>query len=346
MKKIVLFVVLLFCVSTVPPAAFAAQRSGEQDLKMQQADLEYKASQAAAPESKKPSRTGLTVIPQYYYSGNSAMTTNLKDGLGGRLKLDSGHANGGGFVVQATKEFSESFALNLQYFFVYMKYSGGALQPDSIPGLKMDEDIDVTSHGIGLSADVGLDKFGRLQASFIQGFDDYSGNRRSYIKGVHVNTNSMDNFSDRITSLMLWYEYDAPLNEAWTLTPYAGWRSVYADLENPMGKDDPGSANSWVHFVSGGLKLGYRDGLFGLGLRAGVNYRTSKDDVPGYTIRFPAANVGQPNYNAMLDRTVASFGATASYVFPGRCVVFGGYDGFGGEHTQSHVVSAGLVFPF
>lgn len=334
----------------VASAVFAAgPESGQRELQLQQAELEHKLNQIQDPGQgapAKPSRTGVLIVPQYYHTHNSAMTTNLADGLGGRLKMGSGNADGGGFVFLATKEVNETLALSFFYQFIAMKYTGGALQPNSIPGLRITEKNEVISNGVGLFADLNLKSFGRLQASVIQGFDDYSGTQRIHMNGVQVGTNSMDNFSDRITSLMLWYERDAPLNANWTLTPYAGWRSVYAHLDNPLGEAEPRSDNTWVHLMSGGLKLGYRNGLFGFGLHGGVNYRISEDDIPGFGIRMPAPNTDQPGYNVHLDRTVGSFGVNVSYAFPGYCALFAGGDTAIGGNTDAQVARIGIAIPF
>ncbi|MDR2821240.1 MAG: hypothetical protein LBB60_12010 [Desulfovibrio sp.] len=166
------------------------------------------------------------------------------------------------------------------------------------------------------------------------------------MNGQYVGKNSMDNFSDRVTSFIGWYEIDAPLTEYLRLTPYLGWRSLYAHLENPRGESDPGKDNSWVHLASGGLKLNYQKGPFGAGLRAGVNHRVSNKDIPGFVFRAMAPEASQVGFNIYMDRTVADLGTGVSYVFPGYGVLFGGYDAMLGQKTTSHTLSLGFVIPF
>jgi hypothetical protein len=140
--KIRLLMLLMCGLLCIPPAVHAEPLArGKNALDQQIAALQYQAKEIAKTREEKPSRSGLTIIPQFYFSHNDKITTNLSDGMGGKLEVGSGHASGGGFVFLATKEINKTLALTFYYQFVSMDYSGGALHPNSIQGLDVREDI-------------------------------------------------------------------------------------------------------------------------------------------------------------------------------------------------------------
>jgi hypothetical protein len=273
------------------------------------------------------------------------MTTNLSDGRGGKLKGGSGHSRGAGLSVIAAGEINETLTLSLVYAFFGVEYKGGALRPDS-PGLEVKDDLSVTSNGVEICADVDLHRAGRLAFHLLQAFDEFQGSRRTYTNGILVRKASLDNFSERISSLYGWYEIDARLTDYVTLTPFIGWRSTYAHVDNPQGDEEESSTNAWTHLISGGLKAGWRKDLLKVNLSAGINVRVSRDDLWGFAPRTTEPNLNHAGFNATLDRRVGAFGAGASYVIPGFGVVTGGWNGMFGSSTNAQTLSLGFVLPF
>ncbi|MDR3361844.1 MAG: hypothetical protein LBO64_03250 [Desulfovibrio sp.] len=322
-----------------------AKKDFQHDINMQMGALKYQTDEAAKPKDEKPSKDGFLLMPQYYYSGNGSITSNLSDGSGGKLKMNSGHASGGGLIAITTKEINKTLSLGFMYQLISMEYEGGALQPD-IPGLKVEDDISVISHAVAILANVDLEKYGRFNFHVLQAFDEFSGDRKTTLNGAHVSTVSMDNYSDRLTSLVGWYEIDAPLTENLTLTPYAGWRSMYAYVVNPFGEGRESKTDAWVHLLSGGAKLNYRYGLFGVGVSAGVNWRASHDDVAGFATRATEPNFAHAGFNTVMDPVVGAFGANASYVIPEFGVLLANWNGMWGANTNTQTLSIGLVIPF
>lgn len=305
------------------------------------------AAMAAGEEAGPPPKDAFVIIPQYFYSHYDSLNSNTG------LKSGSGHSNGAGFTAIATKDINKYLALSFMYQFVYMKQEGGGFLPNAVAdtGVTAHSTQDVTAHGFGLIADIDTQGYGLFNLSLIQGFDEFGGNITTHAPdGTPLGTTSCENFSDRVTSLMAWYLYPWKFDANWTLTPYAGWRSVYVDLKNIDGIED-NDDHAWAHFVSGGAKIGYDqdfnpNGFFGCDLRAGFNWRVSHDDIPGFAIRALAPGVAEPAYNGNFDPIVATFGVGAHYVWPGSVVLFGGYDGFMGADTFISTFTIGASIPF
>jgi hypothetical protein len=326
----------------------AGMSNGQAINKMQMAALQQQADEASRPQGGKPSKTGLVLMPQYYYTHNASKTMNVSDGMGGKMKVGGGHASGAGITAIATKEINKTFALSLIYSFVDMEYKGGAMHPNSVPGLDVKDRLNVISNTVGVSAGIDLDRAGRFTFTVTQSFDEFQGSRRTYINGVQLpGKTSMDNFSDRLTSLLGWYEIDVPLTESVILTPFIGWRSMYAHVDNTMGDDpDSSSAYAWTHLVGGGLKAGWHKDFLGLHVSGAINYRASHDDVSSFGTRATEPNVFLAGYNTTLDRTAVAFGAGASYVIPGFGVVLADWNGLFSANANAQMVSLGLVIPF
>jgi hypothetical protein len=318
-----------------------------QDVKMQTAALQQQADEASRPQGGKPSKTGLVLMPQYYYTHNDSKTMNISDGMGGKMKVGGGHASGAGITAIATKEINRTLALSLIYSFVDMEYKGGAMHPDSVPGLDVKDRLNVISNTIGLGAAIDLDSAGRFTFSVTQSFDEFQGSRRTYMNGAQIHKTSMDNFSDRLTSLLGWYEIDVPLTDSVILTPFIGWRSMYAHVDNTLGDDpDSGNAYAWTHLVGGGLKAGWHKDFLGLHVSGAVNYRASHDDVSSFGTRATEPGVFMAGYNTTLDRTAVAFGAGASYVIPGFGVILADWNWLFSSNANAQMVSLGLVIPF
>jgi hypothetical protein len=142
---------------------------------------------------------------------------------------------------------------------------------------------------------------------------------------------------------MAWWAKDFALDDMgrWTLAPHAGWRSLYLNGNDPAHGD-----NRWLHLVSGGLTLAFRDGPLGLTLRGGVNHRITRDDIPAYGARAVAPGVSAFSHSAHLDRTVGAVGAAVNYAITDRASVGVGYEGMFGKETSAHTGSVNFVFPF
>ncbi|MCD8141000.1 MAG: autotransporter outer membrane beta-barrel domain-containing protein [Planctomycetaceae bacterium] len=102
----------------------------------------------------------------------------------------------------------------------------------------------------------------------------------------------------------------------------------------------------WTHLISGGFKVAYQRDRLGINLRAGVNHRTTSDDLPGYANRAVAPGVVHFSHRANMDRTVGAVGAGASYAINKHAIVGISYDGMFGKDTSAHIGSLSFAFPF
>lgn len=288
------------------------------------------------------------VVPQYFHS-RSDKASGFKVG-GDRLKTAKSRANGMGFSAVYNRRISNVVSLGFMYEYSFMKVNGGMAVPDVAAIDTGYEKTRYHSHVIGFLPEFDFDCFGKLQLSVIQGFDRPSGTETVVWNGAGHDTRSVDKYGTNVTSLMAWYQKDFNLDSCWTLTPYAGWRSLYVDVKNANVWSAPAGTraddNTWVHLVSGGLKLGYQRGALGFNVRGGVNHRTSGDDIPGYGNRAVAPGVVHFSHRANQDRTVGTFGAGVSYATSKRMVVSVNYDAFFGRDTSAHMGTVAFALPF
>lgn len=290
----------------------------------------------------------VTAIPEYYRANYGNFTTNLD---GTTLKAASGHSESASITLLASKSFTETFDLGFLYQFAYTSGSGGRLVPNTSQ-FGGHQDYDLTANHVAVFTNLNFKEYGRFQLMLGQVFEEYSGTDTFIFNNV-AQKRSMDDFKVRITSIMSWYEVDFGLNESWMVTPYVGWRSVYAAVLNQnnftVASGAPGSkndSNSWLHLASAGLKLHYQDGPFGATLRGGINYRASSDDVPGVGSRAMAPGVVNYGNMANLDRTMGTYGLGLNYAVNDNLVIAGSYDGAVGSDTDLHSGTLVMVYPF
>ena len=320
-----------------------AQAEQQAEPQAEQSAVRY----ARQVDCETPPTGAFVVIPQYFNSRNSS----AKGKVGStRLKLEKGRANGAGVTVAFNKKVNDVFSFGLMYEYAFMSVRGGMAFPESA-NVMARERSRWHSHVVGFLPEFNFGQFGKLQLSVIQGFDRANGSESIY-PGGNRQRRDINDYGTNVTSLMAWYEKDFELGcgTGWKLTPYAGWRSLYVDVKDgndwasaPGAKNDD---NLWVHLVSGGVKVGYECGPFGLNFRGGVSHRTTHDDVPGYGNRAVAPGVVHFSHKANFDKTVGTVGAGISYAAHKRLVVSVGYDGFFGSDTSAHMGSLVFGIPF
>ena len=330
-----------------------AQASGKDDLTQRDraflnASFKAQAEKYAPATGEETPPSLIVVSPQYYYTSHGSLSTRLG---GVDLKSGGGHSSGVGVVFSAAKPVSEMFTVSFFYQFIAADYDGGMLVPKNEPGIdKGTTDESAIEQVVGFVGDWNFKEYGRLNFSLLQAFEQYDGTETMYFTGGGRQKRSTDELKVRITSLMAWYEKDFLINESWSLTPYAGWRALYVVVK---GQNDWGRApghttgdSLWAHLASGGLKLNYIDGPLGLTMRAGFNYRVSKDDLPGFGSRAVAPGMAHLGYRNNFDRTIGTWGLGFNYATQTGPVVAVNYDGFAGADTQAHMGSLTLVFPW
>lgn len=289
------------------------------------------------------------VIPQYFHSRNDK--ARFKVG-GQHLKMGKSKANGGGVAVAYNRKVTDWFSFAVMYEYAFMNVSGGMAYPDNPLFDGARESSRWETHVVGILPKFDFQKWGRLELSYLQGFDRARGNETMFGPGG-PDRRDVDDYGLNVTALTAWYEVDFGFCGNWKLTPYAGWRSLYVDIKdqnnwgipagNPGAKSD---SNTWVHLASAGVKLGYQNGPFGFMVRGGVSHRNTHDDIPGYGNRAVAPGIVHISHRANLDRTVGTVGAAISYAAHKRLVVSVGYDGFFGADTSAHIGSLSFAIPF
>ena len=306
---------------------------------------QYIQSQAALAQAKQagPPSGAFVVIPQYFHSRNSK--ANFK-ALGSNLKMGKSSANGAGITAVFNKRVNDWFSGAVMYEYGVMNISGGTAYPAGTPITDAKEDQRFHSHVVGVLPEFNFQEYGKLQLSLIQGFDRASGH-----ESVGADKRDIDDYGLNVTSLMAWWQKDFQLGcSNWTISPYAGWRSLYVAVKDanvwtaPRGTkaDD----NLWVHLVSGGLKASYQNGAFGMSFRGGVNHRTTRDDIPGFGNRAVAPGVVHFSHRASMDKTVGAFGANVNYRVKENAQVGLGYDGMFGKDTSAHMGSLNFILAF
>ncbi len=300
-------------------------------------------------EAPEPPKNALIIMPQFHHSRNSQ--ANFKVG-GDNLKMSKGHANGVSTTIIYNRRFTDLLSVAFMYEYAFMNVNGGMpMARDATDGGF--EDSRWHSNVFGILPEFNFGKFGRLQLSYIAGFDRASGHERVVPENVGNPTlvRSIDSQAVNVTSLMAWYEKDFNLGcSNWKLTPYAGWRSLYVVVKDAnvwnQGPEVRSDSNLWAHLVSGGMKLSYQNGALGFNLRGGINHRTTHDDLPGYASRAVAPGVVHFSHRANMDRTIGSVGAAVSYAINERAIIGVGYDGTFGKDTTAHTATLSLVCPF
>lgn len=278
----------------------------------------------------------IVVIPQYFNSRSDGTTI---DYLGAHnMKVKKSRGQGAGVALAYSRKLSDMFSLTFLYEYAFMHIRGGSpYDPNVYSNAKTTERWD--SHIAAVALDTNLDRWGRFNLSFAQAWDRGSGGNHYWApNGNYAGRVDIDGQGFNISVGMLWYEVDFEFCNNWKLTPYAGWRSIYADIR-PEG-------NVWIHLLSGGLKLSYSKDNFGFNIRAGVNHRNTRDDLPSFGTRAVAPGVLHFAHRVNMDRTVATYGVGFSYAVNKNFAVGVGYDGFAGKDTIAHMGTLTFAIPF
>ncbi|MDR1656369.1 MAG: hypothetical protein LBT47_02280 [Deltaproteobacteria bacterium] len=333
----------IFCVVLslliMTSAALAAEPGPDRDLGYMALSPKSVRFDAQAPSAGEMPGLIISIIPEFYYGRSEARTTTLS---GVPLSAGSGTNKGFGITFLATKPLSELFTLSFIYQWAYSDYNGGELFPTALAPLYLKADQRAYSNMAGLIGTFNLGTYGRLETSFLQGWDSYDGSLLLYNQdGTLLATTPPDIDDDRASSLMAWYTLDVPVTDSLALTPYLGWRSVYVVLNN----NGQSVNHAWAHLLSGGLSLKYSNGPLALIFRGGFNHRVSSDDIPGLSSRAVAPGVTHFGWNTSFSRTVGTFGLAVDYAFgPGLLEL--SYDAMVGSDAAHHKGAAVLVFFF
>lgn len=306
---------------------------------------DYQIAKMTCKESAAP-QNAIIVIPQYYYSSNSETTVSLNNVMQGDGKGDytvgKSRGQGAGIALAYNRKLSDTFSLTVLYEYAFMAIRGGdsnaknALWSKDLYGNTASNRW--SSHIAGAVLDVNLKEAGRLNFTLAQAWD------RDNEDPDHT-----DHYSGgfNISVAQVFYEIDFNFCNKWTLTPYAGWRTIYADLIANDGSNPNGLADDvWIHLITGGLKLSYAAEKFGFHIRGGVNHRLTSDDLPSFGTRVVAPGVMHFAHRTNMDQTVGSYGIGVTY--PARDnLTFGlSYDGFAGKSTVAHMATLVGVLAF
>lgn len=296
-----------------------------------------------------PNHWVILFIPEFHYGEHGSMKSKLTGDT--KLKTSGGHSTTMNFSFAAARPINETVSLSGMFQYAHTEYSGGLFTAD-MNGHDGSTSMYINTFLFGLTADFDFKEYGRVGLALAQAWDMYTGNEVYEVYG-HGEKRKIDDFKSRGTSIMAWYDVDVPLAEKWTLVPYAGWRSLYADVRNTnmfayaAGTDAAlDDSNNWIHLISGGGKIQYKDGLFGAYARAGINHRLTSDDIPGYASRATAPGVIHQGVMIQMDRTVGAWGAGINYVIPGSCILDLSYNGFAGVDANFHTATLALILPF
>ncbi len=291
-----------------------------------------------------PPANAFMAFGQYFHSRSDDAVI---DRGGGKLKSRKSRANGAGVPLLYNRVFSDWLSVGFMYEYAFMDVDGGMPAPLAVEDAY--EHTRYDSHVIGILPEFALGAFGKLRLSATQRFDRASGDETMKFAGQPAITMNVDDYAANVTSLMAWWERDFDLGcGGWKLTPYAGWRSLYAASKNRNDflTQTTRDAHAWAHLASGGLKVSYQQGNLGVNLRAGVNHRTTHDDIPDYGNRAAAPGVVHFSHRANMDKTAGAVGAGINYAISERALVGLQYDGHFGKNTSAHTGTVSFTLPF
>ena len=294
---------------------------------------------------KVPTANTFIALGQYFHSRSDDATI---DRGGDKLKLRKSRANGAGVTLLYNRVFSDWLSVAFMYEYAFMNIDGGMAAP--LSAVDAYEHTRYDSHVLGISPEFTLGALGKLRLGAAQEFDRAGGDETMVFPGNNAVTMNVDDYGVNVTSLIAWWEKDFDIGcGGWKLTPYAGWRSLYSAVKNKNdfnARTTLGDSHSWTHLASGGLKVSYRKDSWDVALRAGVNHRTTRDDIPGYGNRAVAPGVIHFSHRANMDRTVGAVGAGVKYAINDRVLVGLQYDGYFGKNTSTHTGGMSFTFPF
>lgn len=284
--------------------------------------------------------SALAAIPRYFHSrsDDARFTFNGTD-----LKMSKSRANGAGVTLLYTRRVADWFSFGLLYEYAFLDVRGGMAVPAG-EAARAREDVRWQSHTAGIQPEFALADFGRLRFSVAQSFDRADGHEE-----LGALRRGVDGYGADVTSLAAWWEKDFQFGcTGWKLTPYAGWRSLYAAIRDRNnwrtgGREDDGL---WAHLASAGAKASFQCGPLGMSFRGGVSHRTGGSDIPLFGAREVAPGVTHVSHGAHLDKTVGAVGANVTYLINDRALVGVGYDGMFGKDTGAHTGSLTFMLSF
>lgn len=285
----------------------------------------------------------LLVVPQYFHSRVKGDTAA---GAGGAYRFAESRANGAGVTALYNRVLTDSVSLGFFYQYGYLDINGGAafVEP-AAAGDTWEERTRWHSHVVGVQPEFNLGAFGRIIPSVSQIFDFGGGEQRNYdAAGALIGTAPFGDEGATSTSLMVWYEKDFNFCGNWTITPFAGARSIFTKVKSADPDLDGGRVRN--HLLAGGLKVAYQGERAGFNFRAGVSRRTNPGNSLGYGDRAVANGVAFFSHQANLDRTVGSIGAGVNYALNDSASLGVNYDGMFGERTSAHMGTVTFALSF
>ncbi len=298
-------------------------------------------------------RNLLSISSQFnHFRHNTITESRLGDSVAG-----PGFSNSTGVAVGYTRKLSEMFSLGVSYQFVYTFHKGEALVDERRASYTIGlTERRIRTHNIEVSGAMDLREYGRLSLAFTQGYDSFVGwevwRHRSAPNSIPFDDRSTSPEHQTRSAIEAWYEVDFHPYDGLTLSPYAGWKTVYTDHDNLNFK--VGSVSQfgvhydelqWDHFATLGVQLKHESGPWEATLRGGVNHRVGNGRRVIFASRTIAPGVTHFGYGVNYDRTVGTFGAGVARAFRKGTVSLD-YDGFTGSHTISHKVSLNAAFTF
>lgn len=363
-RRILLACTLMILASTPAWADTITTRNSDREnmgngALVQEHELRAKLEEAqAGPERKMPD-TFLIAIPEIHYTKTRAFNTRMK---GTNLSHDSGQSQGAAMLVIGRKQLTETWGVGALYHYVNIDYDGGILVPKkgfAGPGSYATGSSKQTgqTHMLGLLTDYNFKEYGRVLLVAAHSWDYYDGHEK--VK-YHIpaaggtlpsDRRSLDQQKSTLLSVKLWYEIDAHITENFTVTPYVGYRFMYATVDgmNDWNGEDGDYSDLWVwhHMGQMGTKFKYRHGLTSVTARVGYSRRLRSDPIVGYAGRFTDQTVCHLGYNVNYDRNTTTFGLGVEHVIPERGILLGlKYDGMAGAKIDSHSFGATFALMF
>ncbi|MDR1872776.1 MAG: autotransporter outer membrane beta-barrel domain-containing protein [Deltaproteobacteria bacterium] len=354
MKKLIALALCLGVLGwALPSMAYQTREQRDrmfQDLSFKAMDYKYSQQMNQAPAAGEGSPMVVALVPEFSYSHHKAFKDEV-DGV--RNFIGSGNSKLGSMALVLTKPLNTEWSVYFLYQYSYSDYDGSAF---TNVGETVDEDdnplepevakksrtADAYSHFIGIGAKYAHPVAGNFDFNIVEAWNVY----RSTTVVTDVNGDKYrqddQNYDDRLTSMILYWDKDFAINDNWKIDPYLGWRSVWAVVH----PDEGDTVHLWLHLVTTGVKLKYNTGNLGVYVRGGYNYRVSHDDIGDLATRALAPGVLQHGWFASYDRSVASWGLGFNYNFGNGWFIDISYNGMAGKVNYVHSGTAVVVLPF
>jgi hypothetical protein len=318
------------------------------DRALRELSLRYKVSTLAPSSGDFRNPTWrLTVAPAFNYSSHKAITTVIN---GTNLKSDGGHSSTGGLYLSGAKALGRVAELSLNFLLAHTSYSGGLLTPN-IAGFGGSSEVKATSNQYGVAATFKT-FIGNFELAYAKLFHRYSGEETIVVPMGISQTRNMD-MRHELYTLGIWWERDFPVNETWTINPYAGWRHSDSTITMQNNWNDwtggPGAKTgngAKYDQAVGGARLKYSAGPLGVNFRLAYSYRASKNDIPIFSSRTLGPGVVTMGYYTGFDRSVVGYGVDVSFFSHIFGVLDLAYNGARGADANFHNVTLAFVYFF